>query len=65
MANFVKLTIRLENGIYLRQWVPADEILLLKQLSNEQEGNNEGVCVFKDGTKLNLIAFNETIDTLK
>lgn len=65
MANFVKLTTRFENGIYLRQWVPSDAILLLKQLSNEQEANNEGICVFKDGTEINLIAFNETIDSLR
>lgn len=65
MANFVKLTTRIENGIYSRLWIPSDEILLLKQLSNEQEGNNEGVCVFKDNSELNLIAFNETLDSLK
>lgn len=64
MSNFVKLTTRLENGIYLRQWVKSDEILSLRQTSL-QEGDNEGICVHVDGTEINLIAFNETIDSLK
>jgi hypothetical protein len=64
MGNFVKLTKRTEDGNYLRLWVHADAIEQLAQESTAQAGNNEGTCVFEDGEVMELIAFNETLDSL-
>lgn len=64
MGNFVKLTKRTEDGNYLRFWVHADAIEQLAQESTAQAGNNEGTCVFLDGEIMELIAFNETLDSL-
>lgn len=64
MSNFVKLTTRTQDGNYLRQWVPASTIKSLSQLSGSQDGTNEGTCVFIDDVEIQLIAFNETIDSL-
>ena len=64
MVNFVKLTTRTQEGNYLFKWVHADTIESLSQLTGSQDGNNEGTCVFKDGTQTELINFNETIQSL-
>jgi len=63
MSNFVKLTTRIEEG-YLRTWVNADSISELSQNSATQAENNEGTCEFVDGEIIELVAFNETIDSL-
>lgn len=65
MSNFVKLTTRTQDGNYLRQWIPSHLIESLSQLSGSQDGTNEGTCVLLDGTEIQLIAFNETLDSLK
>jgi hypothetical protein len=63
MSNFVKLTTRIDEG-YLRTWVHADSIVELSQNSATQAENNEGTCEFVDGEIIELVAFNETIDSL-
>lgn len=63
--KFVKLTTIAEDGNYLRLWVGANEIQQLSQLTNSQDLENKGTCRFYDGQVLELIAFNETIDSLK
>lgn len=65
MAKFVKLTQLLEDGSYLRTWIPIENIGVLSQNSVTQEGENKGSCTLIDGHSLNLIAFNETLDSLK
>ena len=63
MGNFVKLTTRNEDGSYLRTWVHADSILGLSQ-DGTQASNNEGSCDTVEGDTIELVAFNETIDSL-
>ena len=63
--KFVKLTTIAEDGNYLRLWVDVNEIQQLSQLTNSQDGENKGTGRFYDGQVLELIAFNETIDSLK
>jgi len=65
MAKFVKLTQLLEDGSYLRTWIPIENIGVLSQNSVTQEGENRGSCTLIDGQLLQLIAFNETLDSLK
>ena len=64
MGNFVKLTTRTPENNYLYQWVQAETIESLSQLTGSQDGNNEGTCVLKDGTIIELIDFNSTIASL-
>lgn len=64
MSHFVKLTTRTEDGNYLRTWVEQATIKELSQNSASQGGNNEGTCVFVDGVTIQLIGFNETLETL-
>ena len=63
MKKFVKVTTRKGEAI-LRSWIDIDEIDYLSQNSITQEGLNEGTCVLKNSEVLQLIAFNETIDSL-
>ena len=64
MAKFVKLTTILEDGNYERIWVDSDSIRQVSQKTNSQDGENKGTCLFHDGSTLELIAFNETLDSL-
>jgi hypothetical protein len=64
MGHFVKLTARNEDGSYARTWLDQSLIKELSQNSATQGGLNEGTCVFVDGTTIELIAFNETLETL-
>jgi hypothetical protein len=64
MSHFVKLTTRNEDGAYVRTWLDQDSIKELSQNSATQAGNNEGTCVLVDETVIQLIAFNETLDSL-
>lgn len=64
MGNFVKLTTRTPENNYLFQWVQADTIKSLSQMTGSQDGTNEGTCVFDDGSEIALINFNETIQSL-
>lgn len=63
MKKFVKITTR-EGEAIVRSWVDVESILQLNQNSITQQGNNEGTCRFYDGTSIDIIAFNETIDSL-
>jgi hypothetical protein len=64
MSHFVKLTTLTEDGNYLREWVEQATIKVLSQNSASQGGNNAGTCEFVDGTIIELIAFNETLESL-
>jgi hypothetical protein len=64
MGNFVKLTTRSEDGSYTRTWIDQSFIRQVFQNSVTQGGNNEGTCVFQDGTTMQLVSFNETLDSL-
>ncbi len=64
MGHFVKLTTLTEDGNYLRSWVEQDTIKVLSQNSASQGGDNAGTCEFVDGTVIQLIGFNETIESL-
>jgi hypothetical protein len=63
MKKFVKITTRKGESI-VRSWIDADKIIQLSQNSITQGGENEGNLVFADGTTIQIIAFNETIDSL-
>jgi len=65
MAKFVKLTQLLPDGSYERTWIPIEDIVQLIQNSVIHEGENRGICFFKNGQSIDLIAFNETLDSLK
>lgn len=64
MGNFVKLTTRKSDGNYFSIWVHADSIDQLSQDSATQASNNEGTCLFVDEEVMELVAFNQTIDSL-
>jgi hypothetical protein len=64
MSHFVKLTTLTEDGNFLRTWVDQDTIKELSQNSATQASDNNGTCVFVDGTTINIIGFNETIESL-
>jgi hypothetical protein len=64
MKKFVKLTIRTENGNHIKKWVSTETIETLTQDSVTQWSNNEGTCVFTDGSSIELIGFNETLEGL-
>lgn len=64
MSHFVKLTTRTEDGNYERMWVDQGVIKILSQNSTTQASNNEGTCELVNGDVIQLISFNETIDSL-
>lgn len=61
MANFVKITTRVE----IRTWVRAEEISSIEQLST-QTGDNEGTVIMAeimaDGTNIEAIDLNVTLE---
>jgi hypothetical protein len=63
MKKFVKITTRVEEAI-IRTWIDVEEIDYLNQNSITQASQNEGTCVLKNAEVIQLIAFNETIDSL-
>lgn len=65
MGQFVKITLRTEGGNHSCQWVDIDSIQQLSQDSQVQWPNNEGTILFADGTTVDVIGFNETIESLK
>lgn len=65
MKKFAKISTRTEDGNVLRSWVDQDKIQQLNQNSATQWGNDEGTCLFIDGTSIDIIGFNETIESLK
>jgi hypothetical protein len=64
MKNFVKIATRLEDGNVLRSWIDQSFIHQLSQNSATQAGNNAGTCEFINGDTIEIITFNETIDSL-
>jgi hypothetical protein len=64
MSHFVKLTTVTEDGNFERLWIDQDTIKALSQNSATQGSLNEGTCEFEDGTVVQLISFNETIESL-
>jgi hypothetical protein len=64
MKKFVKITTRNSDGSIVRSWIDQEQIAQLSQ-HTQQQGDNEGTCRFVDGSILELITFNETLDSLK
>ena len=64
MKKFIKITTRNEDGTLVRSWIDQDTVAQLSQ-HTQQEGDNEGTCRFVDGSIIELIAYNETIDSLR
>ncbi len=64
MKHFVKITIRTEGGNHLKKWIDQETISELSQNSQEQWPNDEGTCLFIDGATIDIISFNETIESL-
>jgi hypothetical protein len=64
MKKFVKITTRLEDGNVLRSWIDQSFIHKLSQNSATQAGDNAGTCEFLDGEIIEIITFNETLDSL-
>ena len=67
MKKFILITTR-DGEAIVRSWVDVNSIIKLTQNSITQQGNNEGTCVFENGSSIghsvDIIAFNETIDSL-
>ena len=63
MKKFVKITTRNEDGSIVRSWIDQEQIAQLSQ-HTQQQGDNEGTCRFVDGSIIELITFNETLDSL-
>ncbi len=63
MKKFIKVTTRKGESI-VRSWIDADKIVQLSQNSITQGGENEGTLVFADGTTIQIIAFDQTINSL-
>jgi hypothetical protein len=63
MSKFIKITTRNEDGSILRSWVDQEKVSQLSQ-TIQQQGDNEGTCIFVDETIIAIIAFNETLDSL-
>jgi len=63
MKKFIKITTRNEDGSIVRSWIDQEQVAQLSQ-HIQQQGNNEGTCRFVDGSILELITFNETLDSL-
>jgi hypothetical protein len=63
MKKFIKITTRNEDGSIVRSWIDQEQIAQLSQ-HTQQQGDNEGTCRFVDGSILELITFNETLDSL-
>lgn len=63
MKKFIKITTRNDDGSILRSWIDQEQVAQLSQ-HTQQQGDNEGTCRFVDGSILELITFNETLDSL-
>lgn len=64
MKKFVKLTISTGDGNHIKKWVDTDTIKEFTQHSAGQWGNNEATCVFTDGSSIDIIGFNDTLEGL-
>lgn len=63
MKKFIKITTRNEDGSIVRNWIDQEVVAQLSQ-TIQQQGDNEGTCRFVDGETIELITFNETLDSL-
>lgn len=63
MKKFIKITTRNEDGSIVRSWIDQEQVAQLSQ-HTQQQGDNEGTCRFVDGSIIELITFNETLDSL-
>lgn len=63
MKKFIKITTRKGDAIVV-SWIDADKIVQLSQNSITQGGDNEGTCIFADGTTMPIIDFSATINSL-
>lgn len=63
MKKFIKITTRTEDGGIVRSWIDQEQVAQLSQ-DIPQQGNNEATCRFVDGSIIELITFNETLDSL-
>jgi hypothetical protein len=63
MKKFVKITTRTKDGDILRSWIEQDKIVQLSQ-NIKQQGDNEGSLKSSDGKVIQIITFNETLDSL-
>jgi len=64
MKKFVKITTRLSDGNFMRQWIDSDIIVELTQNSATQWGNDEGTLETINGAIVPIVGFNETIESL-
>lgn len=64
MKKFVKITTKLSDGNFMRQWIDSDIIVELTQNSATQWGNDEGTLETVNGAVLPIVGFNETIESL-
>lgn len=64
MKKFVKITTKLSDGNFMRQWIDSDIIVELTQNSATQWSNDEGTLETINGAVLPIVGFNETIDSL-
>ncbi len=63
MKKFILITTR-DGEAIIRNWVSADSIVQLSQNSITEASQNEGTCIFQDGLKISIIAFDQTINSL-
>jgi hypothetical protein len=63
MKKFIKITTRTKDGDILRSWIEQDKIVQLSQ-NIKQQGDNEGSLKSIDGKVIQIITFNETLDSL-
>ncbi len=63
MKKFILITTR-DGEAIIRNWVSADSIVQLSQNSITEASQNEGTCIFQDGSKISIIAFDQTINSL-
>jgi len=64
MKKFVKITTKLSDGNFLRQWIDSDIIVELTQNSATQWSNDEGSLETINGAIVPIVGFNETIESL-
>lgn len=64
MKKFVKITTKLSDGNFMRQWIDSDIIVELTQNSATQWSNDEGSLETINGAVIPIVGFNETIESL-
>lgn len=64
MKKFVKITTKLSDGNFVREWIDSDIIVGLTQNSATQWGNDEGTLETINRAVIHIVGFNETIESL-